>query len=349
MASRLAPASLAVAAVLAAAVTARDVRAEPSAADRETARQLMETGRTLRGKNDLKGALQRFQAADEIMHVPTTGLEVARTQALVGLLVEARDTIARIRLIVAKPNDPEPFNEARVKAEQLDASLVGRLPTLIITVHGAPSGKSLETSIDGVTVPAAVVGLPRPVDPGHHVVAVKTDGAAGTQDVDVKEGEKKPVDVTLAPTPAAQNAAPSPEGPPAEKPVEAPEAPGAPVATSHGPDALTYVGGAVAGAGLIAGTVTGVMSWSKTSSLASACPGHGCPPPSYSAYDSASTLATVSTISFVVGGVGACLAVISLVIGHDDKSEPPSSAPPEARLRVSPWLGPGAAGLRGSF
>ena len=65
--------------------------------DRETARTLMQQGRELTAKGDLKEALKRFKGADDIMHVPTTGLEVARTQAPLGLLVEARDTIARIR------------------------------------------------------------------------------------------------------------------------------------------------------------------------------------------------------------------------------------------------------------
>ena len=343
-ASRFLLASAAVTAALTAALTAGNARAEPSVADRETARQLMDGGRDLRDKNDLKGALQRFKAADDIMHVPTTGLEVARTQAPLGLLVEARDTIARIRLIPEKPSDPAQFKQARIKADQLDAWLDGRVPTLTVVVHGAPSGQALSVSIDGVPVPATVIGLPRAVDPGHHVVVVKTDGAEGQQDVDVREGEKKGLDLTLVPSSTAQAVAPPQPGPATNAPVEETPAP----KTSHAPSALTYVGGALAGAGLVSGAVTGVMSWSKTSSLASACPGHLCPPASYSSYDSASSLAMISTISFVAGGVGACLAVISLVVGHEEKREPASTSP-AAQLRVSPWIGAGSAGLRGSF
>jgi hypothetical protein len=349
MASRRSLAPLAVASALAAVLTAGSARAEPSPADRETARQLMDDGRALRDKNDLKGALERFKAADDIMHVPTTGLEVARTEIPLGLLVEARDTIARIRLIPAKANEPTQFKEARLKADQLDASLDGRVPRLTVVVHGAPAGQTLSMSIDGAPVPAAVIGLPRTVDPGRHVVLVKTEGAEGRRDVDVREGDTKSLDVALVPT-----ASPSgPAGPPpAGTPQPAPAA-DAPVAetparlkTSHAPDALTYAGVTLAGAGLVVGGVTGAMSWSKTSSLSSACPAHACPPASYSSYDSASSLATIATFSFVAGGVGACLAVVSLVAGHEVKSEPAS---PSAQLRVSPWIGAGAAGLRGSF
>jgi hypothetical protein len=333
-----------VASALAVAMTAGIARAEPTAADRETARQLMEDGRTLRDKSDLKGALQRFKAADDIMHVPTTGLEVARTQVTLGLFVEARDTIARIRLIPARANDPVQFKDARIKASQLDASLDGRVPRLTVVAHGAPSGQTLSVSIDGIQVPAASVGLPRTVDPGHHVVVAKTEGAEGQQEVDVREGETKSLDVALAPTASPSRSAPPPD-PAHDAPVGETTAV---VKTSHAPDALTYVGGAAAAAGLAIGVVTGAMSWSQTSSLSSACPAHTCPPASYSSYDSANNLATIATVSFTVGGVGACLAVISLVVGHDEKSQPASTAAP-AQVRVSPWIGAGAAGLRGSF
>src|SRR5271157_3775010 len=70
---RLTMTATAVAAMLAAS----GASAQVSAADRETARSMMQEGRDLRDKGDLKGALQRFKAADDIMHVPTTSLEVA--------------------------------------------------------------------------------------------------------------------------------------------------------------------------------------------------------------------------------------------------------------------------------
>jgi hypothetical protein len=341
---------------LATSLAAGTAHALPTAADRETARELMQQGRDLRDKNDLRGALQRFKAADDIMHVPTTGLEVARAQASLGQLVEARDTIAAIRLVPEKPSDPEPFKEARVKADELDASLDGRVPAVTIAVHGAAAGEAPALTIDGVPVPPAVVGLPRNVDPGHHVIVVKTASAEGKAEVDVREGQRKPVELTLAASaggpPNAQTAGPSDASPGADSAgansSTAEATPERTTTTSHSPDALTYAGGALAGAGLVAGAVTGILSWSKKSSLESACPGHVCPPSSYSSYDSANTLATVSTFAFVAAGVGACVAVVSLIVGHEEKSEP-ASTPPAARLRVSPWIGAGAAGVGGSF
>ena len=63
--------------VLPAVARADDLTAE----QRETGRFLMKEGRELRDKkNDLKGALDKFIQADAVVHhVPTSGLELART------------------------------------------------------------------------------------------------------------------------------------------------------------------------------------------------------------------------------------------------------------------------------
>src|SRR5438270_8546116 len=81
--------------------------ADPTPQEKETARNLMDEGRELRDeKKDVKAALQRFTAADQIMRVPTTAFEVASTQALLGQLVEARETLSRVLSSPAKPGEP---------------------------------------------------------------------------------------------------------------------------------------------------------------------------------------------------------------------------------------------------
>ncbi|HLK36921.1 MAG TPA: hypothetical protein VKU41_09250 [Polyangiaceae bacterium] len=341
---RLAAAAVALA-VLGAAVPAL---ADPTAADRETARSLMAEARDLRDKGDLQGALKRFQAADGIMHVPTTAFEVAKTQAAVGLLVEARDTIALIRKSPQKPTDPEPFNEARNKAEELDTALEGRIPSLSISVEGATEGETPTISIDGVQLPAAAAGLPRRVDPGHHVVTAKTAAGEGSQDVDVREKESKQVQVTIVAGTTPPMGGPDNGGqtPPAE-------AGGEEETTSHAPSLLTWVGVGVAGAGVLAGSITGLIVLSDTSKLSSDCNKQTkqcVTMSSQNELSSANSLATVSTISFIVGGVGAALAVGSLVVGHGipaaATAPPPSAA---SRVEVIPWIGLGSAGVRGTF
>src|SRR5206468_3380628 len=82
-------ASLAVVAAIASFALATSSFAAATAADRETARALVQEGKLRKEKNDLPGALQSFKGADAIMHVPTTGMLVARTQVDMGLLVDA--------------------------------------------------------------------------------------------------------------------------------------------------------------------------------------------------------------------------------------------------------------------
>ena len=74
-----APRAFVIASVVGAVLApSRAARAEPTAADRETARALMQDGRDLRDQGDKSSALARFRAADDIMHVPSTAIRVAK-------------------------------------------------------------------------------------------------------------------------------------------------------------------------------------------------------------------------------------------------------------------------------
>ncbi len=305
--------------------------AAQSAADKETARSLMDQGDDLRTKGDLKAALARFQAANEIMHVPTTALEVARTQVALGQLVEARDTLAQIISSSPGPREPAQFRDARLEAQKVDASLEPRVPTLTVTVTGAKDGAAVSLSVDGVAVPAAVIGLPRRLDAGHHVLVATTSTQEGRGEVDIAEGEKKDVSIALATI--AKPTLPT---------TETPETPPPPTPEAHRSLVLPITLFAIGGATLIAGGITGAMELSQTSSLQSGCSNKVCPPSQYGALDSASTLATVSTIMFVAGGVLVAGGVIALLVGKP-------SAPAPTAARVEPWIGFGAAGVRGSF
>jgi len=331
-------------AVAASLLLATAAHAQPTAADREMARTMMDQGFELKRKGDLKEALKRFKAADEIMHVPTTALPLAQVQSDLGLLVEARDTLAgSLRRTPEKPNDPQPFKTARAEGEKLDASLAQRVPALTITLKDLPSGDTPALDVDGVEVPPDAVGLPRPVDPGHHVVKVKSKHSQGQAEVDVKEAEQKSLEVPLT-----VFAEPEPEPQQQAASQQQSEEPAAPV-KSHSPTVLTWIGIGLAGAGVATGAVTGVMSLNKKSDLQNECPNGICGPDQHSDYQAANTFALVSTIGFAVAGAGAALAVVTLVVGHEEPAAAPASAPPESGLLVRPWIGPGSAGLAGTF
>src|SRR3954468_21664980 len=77
-------------------VTASPARAEPTAADSETALQLYKDGKALRDGGDLQGALAKLRAAYALVQTPLTALELGRTQIALGQLLEAREVLLAV-------------------------------------------------------------------------------------------------------------------------------------------------------------------------------------------------------------------------------------------------------------
>lgn len=318
-------AATAAAIVLALACMTRAAHAAPTAAERETARQLMEDARDKVERSDLKGALESFKAADDIMQVPTTGFEVGRIQVALGRLIEGRETLARVRRIPKAPNEPAPFERAREAAGALYDDLAPRIPSLRLEVRNAKDEVAI--TVDDVPVAAAVAKVPFKVNPGRHVVVAKSGAATARQEVEVAERETK--DVVLQLGSAETAATPAPAPPPDGK-------------EGRAMSPLVYVGFGVAGVGVIAGSVTGLMMFSKKSALEEGCTQDKlCPPETKSDYDAAYTAATISTVSFIVAGLGAGVGLYGLL-----SSKPASSG---SAARVEPWAGLGSGGVRGTF
>ncbi len=323
--------------VLACALPSAALAAEPTLSDRETARSLMEDGDAKRDKNDLRGALKSYEAADSIMHVPTTGLEVGRTQALLGMLLEARETLNRVSKIPAKPGDPPPFEKARKAAEQLSSDVAQRIPSVTVSVSGAEAGQTPQIVFDGENVPAAASFAPRKVNPGVHVIVVKLGTSERKEEVSVAEREQKTVqfDFSAPPKPAAVAA------PPADKPQPEPDKAGG--GGSSTGKILMFGGFAVGVIGVGIGTVTGLMSISKVNDVKKDCVDNHCPQSRQSDIDSAKSLGTVSTIAFIAGGVGVAVGVVGLVMSGKSEATEPSqgrSTKPGIHADVGPtWLG----------
>jgi hypothetical protein len=329
MASRLRPPRILAVLVSAFALAASmPALAEPSLADRETARSLMEDGDQKRDKGDLKGALKSFEAADAIMKVPTTGLEVAKVQAALGLLLEARETLQRVMRIPPKPGEPAPFPVARKNAEQLSNELGTRLPSVQVTIVNAEAGSTPTVMIDNDTIPAAAAGVPRKVNPGPHVVLVKAGSAEKREEFSVNERDIKIVNVDLKPAPA---------------PGPTPETSGGKTGTGK---ILMFGGFGLAIVGVGVGTVTGLMSISKTNELKEECPNNLCPAGRQGDVDSAQSLGNLSTVAFIVGGVGIAVGVVGLIMtGRESKEAPAAQTKPQIR----PLVGGTYVGLGGSF
>ncbi len=306
------------------AVTSLAPAQEPTAADAETALQLYKEGKARREHGDLPAALEKLRAAYALVETPITALELGRTYAMMGKIVEAREILLGVARLPVRKNESKKATEARAESEKLATELKPRLATLTVRVKGddKPAPK---ISVDGVVVPPEAATVPRIVNPGAHVVVLEVDGRTKQADVTLREGESREIEVE-APAGAA-----SEKPPPSDQPAPS---------QASGRSPLVYAGFGTAVVGLAVGAVTGLLTLSKASSLDDVCRGDRCPPSAQSDLDSASTMGTISTVAFAVAGAGLAVGAAGLLLS---KSEPTTS--PSARIFVVP----GGAGLRTTF
>ena len=182
---------------------------QPTAAARETARALMQEGDQLATAGDNRAALTRYEAAHALVRIPTTGLEVARTQVKLGQLVEARGLAMEMSNTAPTAGEPPVYARARTAAAELARDLAARIPSVRTDVTPADSRYSL--TIDGQPLPKEARTIAFRLNPGTHIVVVAAHGYV-TQRKEVKLVERQAavLTVALAPAPAATTAGPVP-------------------------------------------------------------------------------------------------------------------------------------------
>jgi hypothetical protein len=281
--------ALAIAVVLTAGVAA----AEPSAANRVTARALLDEGYALLAKHDASAALAKFTAADAIMNVPSTKLAMAESHVALGQLVEAQDDLNAALRMPEPASESRGLRKAREDCAKLLAETAPRVAELTFTLSGDATA---QVRVDGAVVPPAALTAARRLNPGTHEVVV---AGMSPQTVTLAEGERKTIALAM-PAPKKEVAAPPvlvAPPPPPERPSRVP----------------WEIGGlAVGGAGIVFGAVSGFVALgSKSSAEAAGCVDNRCPPPAHSDVDSAKQWATISTVGFAVGVVGLAVAAVA--------------------------------------
>jgi hypothetical protein len=301
-------------ALLAAAAHAAPLAAQSSAAERETARALMQEGDRLRAAGDMRGAMARFESAHALMHVPTTGLELARVQAQLGLLVEARSTASEVMHLQEAAGEPRVFGEARREAVLLANALENQVPSLKTMVE--PSDADYTLSIDGATVPAQARGVAYRANPGSHSVRVEAAGyAALNRQVTLVEGQSQTITVRLTPlapiVPSSAVAGPERSAPFATSAASSGSGDDSGSDPGAGGRVRGIIGLSVGGAALVAGGVAGAHSLVKTNHERERCDDHTrC---DASALSSANTLANVANVAIPLGVIGIAYGLYELL------------------------------------
>lgn len=318
----------------------------PSAADLATARELFLQARDLRTSGDLKGALEKFRGAWATAPTPIIGLELGRTYMQRGELIEAREAFLAVGRLKVESDETAKSAQARTEAGELAEQLRPKIATLNVKVTGATDGATL--TVDGANVPLISGSATRKVNPGKHELVVKSGGAEKRDAVDVAEGESKDVaeDMNGA-TPTTTVPTPQPTPQPTPGPTE-----------STSPDwvrpAMIYGGFGLAGVGVVVGGATGIVALGKSRTVKNECPGQVCPESARKDVTSGRTFATISTVGWIAGAVGAGAGLVGLfVLKPTAKSDAPKSDTPKAAHAIVPaatWM-PGGAwlGAEGRF
>jgi hypothetical protein len=351
--------------VVASVASAGSARAQ-TPEDRAAARALGTEAVQLADAGNCAAAIPKFEAAEKLYHAPTTLERLGECQIKVGHLIAGTENLNRVVHEPLPPNAPQPFVAAQTAAAQLLAAATPRIAKLRVHVDGAPADQ-VAVTVDGARVPSALLDDNRPTDPGEHEVSATAPGfTKATTRVVLVDGGQQGVTLTLQVDPNARSAAATtgptapaapPEGapqasnPPAAQASSVPPQPGTPAppppaGESHGSSSTAgIVLLSIGVAGVAVGSIFGGLALGTKSKLDSACPNKGCPATSQSDIDSLSTQAWVSNIGFGVGIAGAVVGIV-LLAGAHGRPEKPGVA---AGTHVAPCVGPGMAGLGGTF
>lgn len=280
--------------------------------ERAAARKMMAEGDEAASHGDLQAAESHYRGAHEVMHVPTTGLALARVLAQQGKLLEANSMA--LEVANSKPTQDESalMVQARQEAGALSAELLPQIPMLTLEV--VPGAANFTLEVDGRALSSAVSRKPLPLNPGRHVIKLQAPGfISQIHEVLLIKGRRDVLQVGLIPGQADA--------------VQARPLPSTVAGGSEGADfnAWGWVATVGGGAVLAGGLVAGLVSANNASDIKDICEGTSCFAEQKAAIqdslDSGRSLAWVANICIPLGLVGMGIGIYSLLT--DSAQEPP--------------------------
>ena len=327
----------------------------PSDQDISLARNLGQQAEAAMGAKDYKKAEDLFARAHNLYPAALTlTLGLARAQAAQHKWVEASESYNALIRTGLPPNPSQPFQDAFAAAQAEIGPAQQKIAQVTVTVKD-PSGADVPNptvTLDGAPFKSAALGVQAPVDPGQHTVHATADGfSPGDANFSVDEAGNATAPVVLqkgagtttttpgttTTTPGTTTTTPDTTTTTTANTTNPP--PGGDTTPHPRSKIPMFVAFGVGGAGLILGAVTGFIAMGKHSDLSNTCANGTCPASSQSDVDSYHSMATLSTVGFIVAGVGSAAGVVLLVT--QPKNPPPQSA------WVSPYVGLGSVGAVG--
>lgn len=302
------------------------------AATRSAARDLGNEGVAAYQAGDYAKATELLETAYDTLQVPTLALWSARALEKSGKLVEAAERYYEAtRLAPDEAREKEPQVAAQAEAKAAYEAVKARIPKVLLRIEGAEANAT-EVTINGEKVAPSLFAAGRPTNPGSIEVVAVSKGRTVTVREVLAEGDRKTVTLSFvaAPPPNLEGGH-TPPTPPARE-VEA----------DRGPAwqrTVGWTGVGIGAAGVVFGTITGIVALDKYGQLNTACPGGECPPSQTDTNNSYNALRAMSATGLIAGAILGAAGVTLLLIAPKN----------EHAAHVTPYIGLTSAGLRGTF
>jgi hypothetical protein len=306
---------------------AQVAHAAPSARDRQDAAVLTNKARAAARALRHGEAVDLLRKADQLDPTSARKLELSKSLVAEGKLVEASQILnGIINDASLSPRDKWAKDAAKKQLAQFES----RIPWLQVHVVGPTGSAKVRVEVDGKEVEADTEA---PVDPGKHAVGVDAEGfESADRNVTVAEGEHKQVTLTLE--------------------AVAKSAPPKPKESGGGGTKIPAIASFVIGAaGIGVGSAFGILAFDETAKARQFCKDNLCPATKdvVSARNTAIANGNVSTVGFVVGGVGLAAGVILLLTVGSSSDASADKAEKKDAFTVRPYVGAGEAGIVGTF
>lgn len=313
---------------------APDERSRPRSAARtdellrSTARSLANNGMVAYQAGDFRTAEENLSRAFASYPAPTLALWSARALEKLGKLVEAEERYRAAERASVNTGDAEVQRKAKADARREHAELLQHIPTLQISVKGAPLAAVI-VRVDGVAVVTERLSRPVLVNPGEHVVSAEQGSRFEQARISLTRGERQSVVLDFGAGEHSGPLAGAASGPEDASPPDS------------GWRTVGWVGVGVGGAALATSAALGLIANQKRNDFEDACPRDVCPvgvdPAVRRDVETYNDLRRLSTFGWISGGVLMAGGLVILLTSTSGDSS------------VEVGLAPGALRLRGSF
>jgi len=274
--------------------------------DMQRAKELFEQGVSGMNAGEFETACPALTEAYELSKRPGPLFTSAECYAKWGKVATAQSRYrSYLSVYVAlDPEGKEAEEDRQTVAKEQIGALDGMVPTLtLVLAPSAPEGTVVTR--DGESVPSSSLGKAQALDPGSYTVTIETpSGEIREQTVVLRVAENKKLVLELSASSGGDGD---------DTPVEPAPADGEAMRTG------AFVAGGIGIVGVTLGIVTGVVALAKKGDISDNCEGEICNQDGKDAADSAQLFGTLSTVGFIVGGVGLATGAVLFVLAPDEK------------------------------